>query len=48
MTGKMKYYYIYPLEYLIEILQSAEYYSYLPTNIIINGLLTATNLDIII
>lgn len=33
---------------MIEILSSAEFYRLLPQNLIINGLLTATNLQIII
>lgn len=43
-----KYYYIYPLELIVEILESEDYYKQLPKNIIINHLLTTENLQIII
>ncbi len=47
-STNIRYFYLFPLEYVIEILERTDFYSMLPQNIIINGLLTATNLDIII
>ena len=47
-SNGLKYFYLFPLEYIVQILESSEFYALLPSKIIINGLLTTTNIQIII
>ena len=44
----MKYTYVYPVGTIISILHSEEFYKMLPKNLMVNTLLTTTNINIII
>jgi len=44
----MRYFYIYPLETVVELLESEQFYKEVPKHVIVNNLLTVTNVQIII